>query len=203
MSKVNTSLRLERQLYLLWEDKEAEYSEALNVWSNNHYLLESGVFYMPTQETCRYSWRDPLGRFGMTQFVDVGPETTIWTFDPLCWSTNLLLCKKNPICCFSNSKWHTLLIRVQQRINDLYDRPILLMWMTLPQINILDGWQILLIRWHRIINIYQLGRLDQVNRQIDFYSNQSSGRLKKCYEFAGTLTPRQGFQIHRQKFRPI
>ena len=32
----------------------------------------------------RYSWRDPLGRFGMTQFVDVGPETTIWTFDPLC-----------------------------------------------------------------------------------------------------------------------
>ena len=44
----------------------------------------------------RYSWRDPLGRFGMTQFVDVGPETTIWTFDPLCWSTNLLLCRKNP-----------------------------------------------------------------------------------------------------------
>ena len=43
-----------------------------------------------------YSWRDPLGRFGMTQFVDVGPETTIWTFDPLCWSTNLLLCRKNP-----------------------------------------------------------------------------------------------------------
>ena len=31
-----------------------------------------------------YSWRDPLGTFGMTQFVDVGPETTIWTFDPLC-----------------------------------------------------------------------------------------------------------------------
>ena len=50
-------------------------------------------------KTCkpnRYSWRDPLGRFGMTQFVDVGPETTIWTFDPLCWSTNLLLCRKNP-----------------------------------------------------------------------------------------------------------
>ena len=44
----------------------------------------------------RYSWRNPLGRFGMTQFVDVGPETTIWTFDPLCWSTNLLLCRKNP-----------------------------------------------------------------------------------------------------------
>ena len=43
-----------------------------------------------------YSWRDPLGRFGMTQFVDVGPETTIWTFDPLCWSTNLLLCRWNP-----------------------------------------------------------------------------------------------------------
>ena len=43
-----------------------------------------------------YSWRAPLGRFGMTQFVDVGPETTIWTFDPLCWSTNLLLCRKNP-----------------------------------------------------------------------------------------------------------
>ena len=47
-------------------------------------------------ENSWYSWRDPLGRFGMTQFVDVGPETTIWTFDPLCWSTNLLLCRKNP-----------------------------------------------------------------------------------------------------------
>ena len=96
------------------------------------------------------------------------------------------------------------MIRVQQRINNLYDRPILLMWMTFPQINILDGRQILLICcWHRINNICQLARLDQVDRQIDFYSKQSSGWLKKCYEFAGSLTPRQDFQIHRQKFRPI
>ena len=137
----------------------------------------------------------------MTQFVDVGPETTIWTFDPLCWSTNLLLCRKNPNVHFvvspilsdtlwfgSNNCWTW--------INNLYDRPILLMWMTFPQINILDGWQILLIRcWHRINNICQLARLDQVDRQIDFYSKQSSGWLKKCYEFAGSLTPRQDFKF--------
>ena len=65
--------------------------------SFHRHTPSSTYMYVP----CRwwplwYSWRDPLGRFGMTQFVDVGPETTIWTFDPLCWSTNLLLCRKNP-----------------------------------------------------------------------------------------------------------
>ena len=66
----------------------------MNKWPENWEIL----LPLPdgTRGTLRYSWRDPLGRFGMTQFVDVGPETTIWTFDPLCWSTNLLLCRKNP-----------------------------------------------------------------------------------------------------------
>ena len=61
-----------------------------------HLKSDLGVFWPFRATDFRYSWRDPLGRFGMTQFVDVGPETTIWTFDPLCWSTNLLLCRKNP-----------------------------------------------------------------------------------------------------------
>ena len=69
-------------------------------WTLFVYLFTIKIFLCDFEKKIwlplRYSWRDPLGRFGMTQFVDVGPETTIWTFDPLCWSTNLLLCKKNP-----------------------------------------------------------------------------------------------------------
>jgi hypothetical protein len=49
-----------------------------------HLKSDLGVFWPFRATDFRYSWRDPLGRFGMTQFVDVGPETTIWTFDPLC-----------------------------------------------------------------------------------------------------------------------
>ena len=36
-----------------------------------------------------YSWRDPLCRFGMTIFVEVGPETKIYVVDPYCRLINL------------------------------------------------------------------------------------------------------------------
>ena len=153
-----------------------------------------------------YSWRDPLGRFGMTQFVDVGPETTIWTFDPLCWSTNLLLCRKNPnvhfvvspilsdtLCWFGSNNESTICT-----IDQFCWCGWLFLKSTFLTVDkfcwfVVDTESTIFVNWPDLTK--STGRLT--------YSNQSSGRLKKCYGFAGSLTPRQDFQIHRQKFRPI
>ena len=136
----------------------------------------------------RYSWRDPLGRFGMTQFVDVGPETTIWTFDPLCWSTNLLLCRKNPnihfvvspilsdtLCWFGSNNESTICT-----IDQFCWCGWLFLKSTFLTVDkfcwfVVDTESTIFVNWPDLTK--STGRLT--------YSNQSSGRLKNVMDLLG------------------